>query len=303
MTSTICLLPILAALVTANNFDQIKDAHWETINKKQQLLIESYWPNQADIDLLKDDEITSKASKDVNLINQFLKDNDFSIQLKDMQNPLAFYVASILKIALEWEKEGTKTVLNIDGKELSAVKFEIENEQNFKVYHNLDQSNNSIDILEIEAKNGDFVYMTQSPFAFNSSATQTLDFEILEHVELFNSMLSEKNLTYYDTAIFPTVDINQEVDIKWLEGIWAYDGAVAKYEIAQALQQTKFHMDERGAKVESAVAISCVKRCLPAPKKIFKIESSFYLWIMRPGMKTPIFAAYIDIGRRQVPQA
>jgi hypothetical protein len=106
MTSTICILPILAALVGANNFEQIKDVRWNTVNDQQKTFIEYYWPNRADLDLLKDEEIKSKASRDVNDVNQFLKDNNFKIQLKDLRNPLAFYVASMLEVVLEWEKEG-----------------------------------------------------------------------------------------------------------------------------------------------------------------------------------------------------
>jgi hypothetical protein len=103
---------------------------------------------------------------------------------------------------------------------------------------------------------------------------------------LEKDMASRTEISYSD-AIVPMVDIDQEVDISWLVGMRMSDSM----KISQARQQTKFQMNEKGAKVQSAATI-CIEKCF-RPKE-FKICDSFYLCIVRPGMKTPVFAAYID---------
>jgi hypothetical protein len=326
-SSTICVLPIISALSTANNFENLKDVHWNTVNSEQELFVENLWPNRADLDLLKNGEMRSEASRDVNVVNQFLRDNNFTIQLKDLNDSFAFYVASILKVALEWEKEGTKTTLNIPSlgnnlevrKEFPAVKFDKKCDQNFKVYNVKNHSPLSgwaghNEILEIKAKNGDLVYMMGEReycasaaalyefISFSPTSSKCANISFLNELNHWNNQCVDKNEVVYDQAIFPMVAIDQEVDIKWLEKIKACSGKQERYEVVQALQQTKFQMNEKGAKVESAVAISCLKSCCPSvPKKVLKIENAFYLWIMRPGMKTPVFAAYVDMDAWRVP--
>jgi hypothetical protein len=302
MTSTITILPIIAALFTANNFEQIKDVRWCIQNAEQKIFVQNYWPNVADLNLLKDDEIKSKASRDVKVVNQFLQDNGFSIELTDLKNPLAFYVASILNVNIEWKELGEKTTLKVCEKEYPAVEFEKEESQPFKVFKVLDDFSSfgqDSEILEIEAKNGDLVYMLQD----NKKSSPFTGFALLDAIKnIWQKNIVSSNEICYDKAIFPMVDIDQEVDIKWLEKIRACDGYKEVYEIAQALQQTKFQMNEKGAKVKSAVAISCIEcSCAIRIPKIFTINDSFYLWILRPGMKTPIFAAYIDKDAWKVP--
>jgi hypothetical protein len=286
-------LPIIAALLTANNFEQIQDVRWSTTNVEQKILAESYWPHVADLNLLKDQEMKSKASRDVKVVNQFLKDNDFSISLIDLKTPFAFYVASILNVNIEWKELGEKTTLSVGEKDYPAVAFENGETKSFKVFKVLNDSSSLAqdnEILEIEAKNGDLIYMMQD----NKKSSPVTGFALLDAIKnIWQKNIIFSNETRYEKSIFPMVEIDQEVDIKWLKDMKAFNGIKAVYRIGEALQQTKFQMNEKGAKVKSAVAISFFE-CLSVEEKIFTINDSFYLWILRPGMKTPIFAAYID---------
>jgi hypothetical protein len=217
-------------------------------------------------------------------------------------------------------KRGRKSILDVNKKEYPAVKFDKEEGQLFRVYKNR-TSTSKISILEIVAKNGDYVYMAKRPMHYpqicwrgtnpgpipklkgSPERAPSDQFDILRNIEEFKAELSDENLVNYDEAVFPMVDIDQEVDVKWLENIKACSENEEKYAVVQALQQTKFQMNEKGAKVESAAAISMVyTECAPKPKKVFTITDSFYLWIMRPGMKTPIFAAYIDFDAWKAPK-
>ena len=65
--------------------------------------------------------------------------------------------------------------------------------------------------------------------------------------------------------------------------------------ISQALQQTKFKMNQLGARVKSAVAIGISKTS--ASIEILEpiiINKPFFLWIERPGLSFPLMYAYID---------
>ncbi|MBA4321050.1 MAG: hypothetical protein C0412_21885 [Flavobacterium sp.] len=288
MTSTICLLPILAALFVANNTVGIQDVRWNTINAQQEVLTQNYWPNGADLQLFQDGELQSKASSDVSVVNQFVNENKFDIQLTDLHRPDAFYVASILKVALEWKKEGEKTTLKVEDKEYPAVKFDLQKEE-MRRFCWVDCST----ILHIETKNGDYVYIKQA----DKKIAPLTGFALVDEItNKWQKMASRVTCIFLDEVIFPMVDINETVDIGWLENMRAYSGLTPKYIIAQALQQTKFQMNEKGAKVESAAAMTFIKcSCFSHEhKRVFKIDDSFYLWIMRPGVKTPIFAAYVD---------
>ncbi len=242
----------------------------------------------------------SKASRDVAVVNTFLHDNNFNIQLDDLKNTYAFYVASILKVVLEWENVGTRTTLTVDGKDYPAVHFDKEDDQQFKIFNVLNDpssSDQANQILEITAKNGDVVYMMQD----HRNCLPLTGFSLLDVItNIWQKNITEEHHDYsYQQAIFPMVDIDQEVNISWLKDMEACD----VYKIVQALQQTKFQMNEKGAKVESAVAISFVDACYrPEPPKVFTVNDAFYLWIVRPGMKTPIFAAYIDKDAWKAPQ-
>lgn len=329
MTSTITLLPILAALFIANTYKNIDTVTWHTKNPMQQVLVNNYWPNLNDLTLLKTGELEPKASNNVVVINKFLSDHNFQIQLNDLHDPLSFYVASILKIMLEWEQAGQTTTIHADQKEYPAVNFDKPGTQ-YHVYFTKPTATmpDPNQIIEVKTKNGDLVYMMihheKIPVTvhympkcspgmgiprmiycqtFYKDRSPLSDFTLLDNIELWQKNICPEQQIYYDEVNFPMVDINQEVDIKWLETLEACKGNESIYYIAQALQQTKFQMNEKGAKVESAVAIGCRCTCCPVfkPKKILTIDKPFYLWIIRPGMKTPIFAAFIDKDSWKVP--
>ena len=70
--------------------------------------------------------------------------------------------------------------------------------------------------------------------------------------------------------------------------MWTGDGD----SISQALQQTKFKMNQFGARVKSAVAIA-VSRAMSREVGL-DIDQPFYLWIERDGVTVPVMYAYLD---------
>jgi hypothetical protein len=87
------------------------------------------------------------------------------------------------------------------------------------------------------------------------------------------------------------VNLDMQPDISWLLRMSTVDQAGMPWAISQALQQTKFAMDEFGATVESAAAIGV--RCLCLPNR-YQIDRPFVAAVFRPGLKLPIFIGYLD---------
>ncbi len=114
-----------------------------------------------------------------------------------------------------------------------------------------------------------------------------------ELVDLVNGIEGDMQPLYnYDAVIFPMITYDQEVDISWIKRLYTIgnDGRIAK--ITQALQQTKFRMNEKGAKVESAVAMVVTRECVMMSKPDLVIDRPFVLWIRRPGLSQPFFVGY-----------
>jgi len=88
----------------------------------------------------------------------------------------------------------------------------------------------------------------------------------------------------YEGASFPMIDLDEKPDIDWILGMHISQD----YYIEQAKQQTKFRMNEKGARVQSAVGMTFLcKSAGPAPHII---DRPFLLWIKRDGLDFPLFA-------------
>lgn len=147
--------------------------------------------------------------------------------------------------------------------------------------------------VAIDCENKDIVYMTR--------ADRNLEgFNLLHHIQTLSHQSTTDITRDYSGIIFPMVDINQNVDIGWLCGL---TDSSRSWSIVQALQQTRFQMNEKGAAAQSAVAIHATYRSLSLPKPVFEIDGPFYLWIERPGMSMPLFTAYVDLDDCKEPKA
>jgi len=270
------------------------DSYFVTKNTNQEILFDKFWPLRSELENLSSKEIKSVASKDVEEVNGFLKKNNFDIQLEQIDDPKAFYVASILDVLLIWKEKGLlSSIYDAElHKNYSAV--EMKNSDQWKVFAPKTCSDNCLDckdkILEVTAKNCDKVYM--------KIAEKPLDgFDLMSKILELQDSLSLLNVDEsYDKILFPMVAIDQRVDISWLKKLkLRFPGRDDFYGVAQALQQTKLKIDENGAVVKSAVAISWNHlKSMENFSLEFKIDKPFYLWVMRPGMTLPLVAAYVD---------
>lgn len=290
MSFTTVLLPILAALGAAEQFMGLS-ANWLDTNPTQKKLI-TYLPGKEEqLSKLSEHELKTIASFDYQVINKFLKDHGFNIQLDPFKGHDSFGVAAILDILVEWSQEGAFTTLVYNNQKFPAVSMA---ERGFEV---VKSDLYEEPILKLTAKNGDIVYMTIAEKSLES-------FELLEHIQTLSTMPKEDITEQYREALFPMVDLNHETDISWLLKL----GSVrlldrVSFFITQALQQTKFAMNEKGARAQSAVALAIEKTCIEERRKTLLINKPFYLWIERPGMNLPLFTAYIDTSDWKKPNA
>ncbi len=292
MTSTICLWPIIAALSKALLFLQLPVApeQFTPVNQVQQMFIESYFTNGYDkLKIFDEQELKSWASSNVNELNAILKKEGFTIQLQPFQDEYSFGVVSILDVLVKWLEKGEKSTINVDGKTYDSVNMD----SGFGVYSSPNYPN---PLLCVFTKSGDQVWMTV--------ADEPLEgFALLEKI---NNIEQAIEIDHYDRVQFPMIDYDKKVDIKWLEELKMPMPSGAEYFIRQALQQTKFKMNDEGAHVKSAVAIECAIKCCQRKYKSLVIDKPFYLWIERPAQKYdpqikqkltlpfPIIAGYFD---------
>ncbi len=317
--------------------------------------MQKYWPQRDALSHLSPDEMKSKCSKNVEEINSFLRENNFSIQLKPSKNPYAYFVASIMDILLHWSATGTETEIIVpkqfvqESEEMSITdwvdgaiapfidaamkkypsidKFNardfrymardwlersmiirypaisITDSHGFKV---VNVNNYPEPVVIVNAKNNDRVYMTiaKKPLA---------GFDLLNAVIDISSQTKTGTTMDCDEIKFPMVTLDDKPDISWLLELGKEALPTPQLTtvlnnhpeiprppimvITEALQQTKFQMNEIGAAAQSAVALTfdlvgaAVDDQIPSR---YTLDKPFYLWIERPGVNIPVFAAYID---------
>ena len=242
-------------------------------------------------DLANVPEMKQIANTDVRKINKFLKDEGFQIQLKPF-TPGGFGMASVMKIAMEWLSAGRKVTIRPAGLAYppSAVYRGAALTEGVTVFADINPATGirREPIVQVHTKTGDMVYLQACDVA--ALANDDLN-EI--HDAMQSAVARQVRDTNFKGVHFPVIHLDDSPDISWLLGMTCsgpkmQDGAF----ISQALQQTKFTMDESGAKVESAVAIAMTRNCLassrPSPPPVI-INKTFVVTIVRPGVHWPIF--------------
>lgn len=122
------------------------------------------------------------------------------------------------------------------------------------------------------------------------------EFELLDFVKEHNPLDPEFNSRLvrnddYAGVVFPSVDLDQQADISWLVGLKT-QGELGPATLRQALQKTKFQMDEAGFLAESEVRIEYLGS--KPPSRLYQIDQPFVCWVQRNDIPIPLFAAYID---------
>lgn len=259
-TKTECFYPLFGCL---DEFEKnTGNSEWNPQNDRQFDIVEA--KKAIKLELIP--ELESISSKDVEVINKFLADRRFNIRLHP-EMLQGWAAASVLNVKTKWKNEAESTEFTKNGETFDA--FSMKN--GFTFYKN--------GIIEIITEGSDRLFLSMQ-----SDVPEKLDLWISQQ----DVQLTE--WVYVNKIVIPKIKYNKEVDISWMVGMANSNGDW----ISQALQETRFKMDEKGSHLESAAAMYLISGSMPVQEVIYTVDEPFILWIQRPGLETPLLAAYFD---------
>lgn len=279
MSTTVATYPIVAALVEAEKMTGMgSNRQWWTRNATQVRFLTDFFSRCRD-EIGGIPEIESIASWSVDEVNAFLHARGFTIELQPFDEN-TFGVASVLDLMVEWLVKGKATTVHgIDGVDYPGVHIVADGVQ---IY---DAVGHTHPIAHLFTKAGDRVYMTRLDRALGDG------FDLIAMAEALSDSLTRNR--DYGGLVFPMVDLDHEVDIRWLLEMhtMGVDGRPAR--ITQALQQTKLRMSEVGARAQSAVAMAVTREAFAMPKPDMVIDGPCLVWFERDGLAKQLFVGHI----------
>lgn len=288
MTSaTMVLAPIMAALVKTEEILG-PDRIWQPQHQGQQHFLERYFSRRKQLSVFTEKELRNWVSWVAAELNALLAEEGFSITLEPFKEN-EFGVVSILDVLVEWIAEGKISSLYSNNATYPAVSMERYADVSgtmIPTFGAYKSSQHPHPIAVVYTKNLDKVYMTIADQGLSQ-------FELATRVNTIKGSMDTTHSLYYDELLFPMVDLDQEVSLAWLLNMETTSDEGDRAYISQAAQQTKFKMNEKGARVKSAVAIAVNLECAFV-NRVLTIDQPFFLWIERKGTDIPVLSAYIN---------
>jgi hypothetical protein len=280
-TRTVAVLPIVGALQTALKYKNQPGANWRPSscpNPKQVELLEKYrkcW-QMAD-KLFTSEEMKYFASCSHEELNTWLKSNGFDIQLGKFKRPDDFGTVSIMDVLVSWLVSGdiSSVWANFPTGEKQFPGVCLSGQQNnIQFFQDTSKYPHPVACLQVNDK--DTVYMTLA----DDKANTLSEMGLLDH--LSEIARTVRKPTVFKDLYFPMIDLDMQPDISWLCGL-NFECGNDSFQVAEALQQTKFKMNEKGARAKSAVAVTVTRSCTmvrePTPPMV--INAPFYFWMER----------------------
>ncbi|HYL97695.1 MAG TPA: hypothetical protein VEZ90_01985, partial [Blastocatellia bacterium] len=138
-------------------------------------------------------------------------------------------------------------------------------------------------IAELATKSGDRVYMTAFDIELEGS-------ELAAVAEsLAQGLVSNSE---YKGIVFPMVSLDHRVDVSWVIGLETHGSDGQSFWVDRAVQQTRFRMNEFGARAQSAFA-AAVAGCTPQGPGPYTLNQPFLIWIERTVLSKALFVGHI----------
>lgn len=282
---TATFTPIITALVKAEDILG-PNRHWRAVSPVQTNFLKKYFPKRGEIEgalvdtspenPLKVGSIASYAAEE---INSFLASKGFNITLEPFTDPGEFGTASVMDVLVKWLHPGTSTKLvAADGQTYPAARLKRGVELGMS-------SISRTPVAYIDTQHPDCRVGLAVPTKPISDA-----FELVDFVESIRKARLHPDFQHQG-LVFPKVSLDQRVNIDWIKGMSTTGDDGLPAIITQALQQTKYRMNEIGARAESAVALGITRGMSPAP---LVIDRPFVCWMEKVGVSLPLFAGYIN---------
>lgn len=285
MSVTNSLLDVVGAFIAAEE-PLGPNREWNAVNDEQQAflpLLELLRPCVPA--LMKAGLLKSKVSFIVQVINDWFKENGFTISLAQSDDPTAFYVGSIYEQLIHWLVPGDKRpLMGKNGQKYPNAVF-MDDTRGMNFYRSPAISGT---IAELKTKGPDMAYMAM--LDVNNLPEGPFGLLLLAH-QIQNSLEVQYG---FDELRFPMVHIDHQTDVSWLKDIWTIRDTGQKSYVKEAVQQTILKINEEGALAKSATGMTLLTEAMEEPPKPLIIDSPFLFWISRPGFPLPLFTAWVD---------
>jgi hypothetical protein len=277
-TRSITTYTLARALIAAEEF-MGGNCGWNGTNGVQEDFLTNFFlPNEA----LSIEEIETKASQAAAELNKFLKENGFDIELEEL-GPNEFGAVSILDQLVYWLEKGEKVPIYTDQSEYPGVQLK-------KGVSAHEVPGHNYPVVSIETKNKE-----ENQGAGKAIVHMTILDDPPSGFDLISKTMGLKNGGQFvscDEVQFPMIDLNLQGELDWVVGMATQATNGQDWSISKGIQQTKFRMDEVGARVQDAVAIT-LERCCSMSSRIV-IDKPFLLWITKEDLLYPTFTAFLD---------
>jgi len=267
-TKTEAIWPILGCLIKAQEFLKTEE-NYHCVNKEQKDFLHLFWKWNEDLGKI---PVESRADLSSDVINTWLAEKGFDIKLDPVCAP-GFAVASILDALVEWKSDGKQCKVDcFYGKQYDGVRMD----SGYRILYSPEVGQ----YLQVYTKTGESVNM-----AVCDPAGDLDNFGLTRlAMKINDTMIPDSFHPSYIS--FPMIDCDQNPDISFLKCL-----EIKGFNIGEALQKTRFRMNENGARAQSAVAMGFRCLCCIQPT-FFNIDSPFLLWINSPKTRYPIFTGY-----------
>lgn len=269
--------------------EPVGPVQWVPENDGQRQLVRYFEYTRDEVDKLP--ELNAWARTTAEELNQILAEHGFSIQLESWQpSPDRFGVVAIYDITINWLEEGSIT--DDDGNERRLPNgrpaFRLGDGAEVEFY----RTRNGQVVVRIPGEDtNDAVYLTK--------ADQPLEqFELLAEAEQLSRETARARYTNdFGGILMPNVlmDVKPEI-AEWLVGFSGTDAAGSPWTVMQALMQVKFALGPKGARAKVAVAIEFSRSVAREPGPDYVVDHDILVWMERPDLSTPFFAAYVPMS-------
>jgi hypothetical protein len=279
MSVTVCWHPIVGAIRKADDILGT-DRIWTGNNDEQRAFLRLHEDAIADLPHIP--ELESIASLNADEINAWLAARKFNITLNPFKK-YGFGTACMLDVALEWMVVGrTGSIRLASGQTVPGTILRFVTD----IYRNTNSDIGIGYVASIDTKSGDVVSIAR----FDNN-------EMLNGIDLLDVVrdIEREPAEDFWGVHFPMVSLDQQPDISWLKHMFTLDTNNDLYFVDQAKQQTKLKMNQFGARVKSAAAISVMRSSVSTRYEppALVIDGPFLLWIERPGLSMPLLVAHI----------
>ncbi|MGB0522270.1 MAG: serpin family protein [Flammeovirgaceae bacterium] len=268
-------ITVLSILKAMESFNQELEGDWSAVTPHQKAFFEHCYPYIDQLNKYAKDELFGKISTSHEVLNAFLGEQGFDIQL-DPLDPDSIGVVAILKLLLQWRETAETTSIAYEGKTYPAVQMK----EHLRFFGS---PAIQTPILGIWPQKEDTIVM-MVPADARYEGIHLL-FRILE----ISKEIKGIKMDGYDEfeVSFPMVSLTNEADVQWLINLQKGE----EWFVSQALQENKLRINQHGATAESATAMVMTRGISEVYEYV--IDQPFFFFTLDTKTRFPTFIAYL----------